>query len=63
MGLILFAKRFIEYVYGNCSGINFSECELERQGLGEQKDQIIEVVYNLYKQGLTKEEALVRLEI
>lgn len=63
MGLILFAKRFIEYVYSGCSGINFSECELERQGLGEQKDQIIEVVYNLYKQGLTKEEALVRLEI
>lgn len=49
MGLILFARRFIEYVYEGCSGINFSECELERQGLGEQKDQIEELVYNLFK--------------
>ena len=63
MGLILFARRFIEYVYEGCSGISFSECELERQGLGEQKDQIIEHVYNLYKLGLTKEEALATVVI
>lgn len=63
MGLTLFARRFIEYVYEGCIGINFSECELERQGLGEQKDRIIELVYNLYKQGLTKEEALASIVI
>lgn len=63
MGLILFARRFIEYVYEGCSGINFSECELERQELGEQKDQIEELVYNLFKQGYTKEEALANIVI
>lgn len=59
MGLILFAKKFIDFVYdGNKDGIEFAEGELERQELGEQKDEIVELVYNLYKQGLSKEKAI-----
>jgi hypothetical protein len=59
MGLILFAKKFIDFVYdGNKDGIEFAEGELERQELGEQKDGIVELVYSLYKQGLSKEEAI-----
>jgi hypothetical protein len=64
MGLILFAKKFINFVYGDkhC-GIEYTECELERQGLGEQKDEIIELVYSLYKQGKSKEETLAYIMI
>ena len=57
MEIIKFAKKFIDYVFeGKDSGIEFAECELEKQGLGEQKDQIIDYVYELHKQGKTKEE-------
>lgn len=59
MVLILFAKKFIDFVYdGNKEGIAFAECELEKQELSKQKDEIVELVYNLHRQGLSKEEAL-----
>ena len=59
MELIRFAKLFINYVYDRAKiGIDFAECSLEKQGLGEQKDQVIDYVYSLHKQGKTKQEAI-----
>lgn len=59
MGLILFAKKFIDFVYdGSKEGIEFAEYELEKQELSKQKDEIVELVYNLHRQGLSKEEAI-----